>query len=200
MVSRSCLIRSQMHAKQSHQSRTSARIAPICTASPSSHCDSCLDAAQSLSTGISRSLGSMDIPHILYPMTFPAMASQKYRLCRTCAALFDNPQTEDFQYEGEHHANDAELELSADRGCYICVRLRIEVHKTPKSQSTRPRLRSSQFQVTPTHDLREWKLDFDLELGDQTLQAHFVVLDHLRYPQEDFRCQISPNTLDPNCM
>ncbi|KAH7380281.1 heterokaryon incompatibility protein-domain-containing protein [Phaeosphaeria sp. MPI-PUGE-AT-0046c] len=128
------------------------------------------------------------------------MAPHKHRLCRTCATRFDNPQTENFRYEGTHHEDLAELERSADRGCYICTRLRIEIQKASGSMSTRPCLTSSKYQVRPTHDLREWKLDFELELSHRVIHAQFIVLDHLQYPREDFKCQISPNTLDPSCM
>lgn len=133
------------------------------------------------------------------PASIPVMASRKHQLCRTCATRFDNPQTEKFEYEGTHHERYAELDRSADRGCYICVRLRIEIQKTLGSNA-RPSLRGSTYQVRPTHDLREWKLDIDLDLDHRTVHAHFIVVDHLQYPGEHFRGHISPNTRDPECM
>lgn len=122
------------------------------------------------------------------------MASRKQRLCRTCATLFDNPNTEAFRYEGAHHGDYSEVQRSADCGCYICIRLRVAVEKTLGDHTTQQPLKRSNYRVRPTHDIREWKLDFDIQLGGLAIQVQFLVLDHLQYSHKDLKCQISSKT------
>lgn len=128
------------------------------------------------------------------------MASRKHRLCRTCATRFDNPETEDFKYNGSHHENYVEIERSADRGCYICVRIRLKIQTSLGDRNTRPLLKSCEYRVCPTHDLREWTLKFDIQMSHLGVAVDFLVLNHLQYPLEDSHCNIPPNTLNPECM
>lgn len=72
--------------------------------------------------------------------------------------------------------------------------MRTTAEKTLGTHNTRQPFRGWCYRVRPTHDLREWKLDFDLELGDRTVQVQFIVLDHLQYSPNDLKCQISSNS------
>jgi hypothetical protein len=122
------------------------------------------------------------------------------RLCDLCASCFDSRNTKNYTYHGEHHDNAVDLERAAEDGCYICVRLYSDYQKAVGTQPRRLALLSSQYHILPTHDLREWTLNFELCIRRRTIESQFVILEHRQYPGRQLNDNFAPDMRDPRCI
>jgi hypothetical protein len=129
------------------------------------------------------------------------VASRRHgRLCDLCASCFDSRNTKNYRYQGDHHNNLVDLERAADDDCYICVRLYADYQKAAETQSRRLAMINSHYRILPTHDLREWTLNFELSTRRRTIESQFVVLEHRQYPGRQLNDNFAPDMRDPRCI
>lgn len=129
------------------------------------------------------------------------MASKEHkRLCTLCAMHFDDPHTVSFEKKGLHHADLDDLEAAANNGCYICVRIYMDVKKTASTRDERPKLRSLRYRLIRAGDDRVLKLLFDARLAGYKVESVFFVFEKRRYLQTRLRYKLPPTTGDAKCM
>lgn len=123
------------------------------------------------------------------------MASPQHeRLCSTCGAHFDAPGSVPFESKGFHHTSYYELEEAADAGCYICVRISLNVKRSNNFLRGDPVLISLRYRLLSTRDERVRKLVFDVRLRGFKVESTFLIFQSHHFPDNTLKSALSPGS------